>query len=265
MKYSTTSDRVGGAASGAEAQARRRVFIGFDANELQACAIATQSLMRHAKGPIEIDRICRLTLLRLYHRPTTTMRTGQLYDEISDAPMSTDHAIARFFIPHRLGYQGWALFTDGDVLFRDDVGQLFDLADPRYAVQVVHHPPQLEESVKKAGHIQQTYPRKNWSSVMLFNCGHPSNAALTLDVLNSWPGRDLHAFRWLKDEEIGPLPARWNYLVGVHAPMPDPALVHFTLGTPNLPGRAECPFADEWFQEARQAGYTQADYHATAL
>lgn len=254
MRYATPEDRFGGMGAHLD---HLRIFIGFDPNEMRACTIAKQSLIRHAAAAhLDIDRVCRLSLHRVYTRPTTTMRNGQLFDEISDAPMSTDHAIARFFIPFICDYQGWALFTDGDVLFRDDVGNLLALADQRCAIQVVHHPPQLEERQKKDGHIQQAYPRKNWSSVMLWNCGHAANRRLTVDVLNSWPGRDLHAFKWLDDDALlGELPARWNHLVGIHPPMPDPAVVHFTLGTPDLPGRADSPFAQEWFYEARLAGY----------
>lgn len=235
----------------------RRVFLGWDANELEACVVAEHSLYRHSSPRlVDAKKISRLTLLPHYNRPTTMMRTnGQLFDEISDAPMSTAHAIARFFVPWLCEYSGWALFTDGDVLFREDIEHLFALADPQYAVQVVQHPPLLEEGTKKDGHIQQAYPRKNWSSVMLFNCGHEANKALTLDVLNSWPGRDLHAFRWLTDELIGELPARFNYLVGVNPPDPNPAIVHYTLGIPIVEGHANDPFADEWFNCARVAGY----------
>lgn len=233
-----------------------RVFLGFDAAEMRACNVATKSLYQHAGPvPMRVDRLCRLTLYGRYVRPTTTMPSGQLFDEISGAPMSTEHAIARFFVPFLCDYQGWALFTDGDVLFRDDVLQLFALADPQYAVQVVQHPPLLEDAEKKRGHVQQPYPRKNWSSVMLWNCGHPANKMLTLDVLNSWAGRDLHAFSWLFDDQIGALPARWNYLVGVNEPQADPGVVHFTLGTPDMPGHDRDPFAEEWFAQARAAGY----------
>jgi hypothetical protein len=223
-----------------------RIFLGADARETRAVAVADASLRQHSTTEIEVAALSRDVLGTAYHRPTTTMPNGQYYDEISDAPMSTDHAIARFFVPWLCSYKGWALFTDGDVLFRADVRQVFAMADDRYAVKVVKHPPLLVEGQKKDGHIQQAYPRKNWSSVVLWNCGHPANRALTLDVLNAWPGRDLHAFRWLDDALIGELPTRWNYLEGLSPRQRMPSLVHFTLGTPDLPGHEDGPFADEW-------------------
>lgn len=233
-----------------------RVFVGFDAAEMVACNVAMTSLFQHtSRDAIRVERLSRLSLWGRYTRETTRMPSGQLYDELSDAPMSTDHAIARFFVPLLMEYSGWALFTDGDVLFRDDIRQLFALADPAYAVQVVQHAPILDEAPKKDGQIQQAYPRKNWSSVILWNCGHPANRALTLDVLNTWPGRDLHAFRWLSDAQIGALPARWNVLIGEHEPPPDTAIAHYTLGVPNIPGHELDAFAYEWWTAARVAGY----------
>lgn len=222
---------------------------------MRAHVVASFSLRVGTRSAVDIRRLTRLGLFHIYRRPTERMPNGHLWDEISDAPMSTEHAIARFFVPYLEGYRGWSLFVDGDVLFREDIAKLFALADDQYAVQVVQHRPLLVEGMKKSGHVQQAYPKKNWSSVMLWNCGHPANKALTLDVLNAWPGRDLHAFRWLKDEEIGSLPVRWNWLAGVSAPEPDPAIVHFTLGTPDVSGHENDPYADEWYRVGRSAGY----------
>ena len=84
---------------------------------------------------------------------------------------------------------------------------------------------------------------------MLFNCDHPANQALTVDLINSAPGRDLHAFKWLPDELIGELDPRWNYLVGHTTGVPDPAVVHFTSGIPSMAGYGECEFAGEWRKE----------------
>ena len=232
-----------------------RIFVGFDADEIEACAIAIESFRRHATRKHRIDRLSRLTLWKHYQRPTER-RNGRLWDVISNAPMSTDHALARFFIPFICDYQGWALFTDGDVLCRRDVTDLFALADDRYALMCVQHPPLLDTDPKKDGAVQQPYPRKNWSSVMLFNCAHPANRPLDLDVLNHAGGLMLHAFNWLRDEEIGALPAEWNYLVGVNPYCETPALVHYTLGLPRLSAFAgDLPFAHEWYAIAQQLGY----------
>lgn len=233
---------------------RLKVFVGFSANEMVATRVAESSIHQYSKGGADIRRICRLSLYPNYTRPTE-YRAGTLWDAISGAPMSTDHAIARFFIPWLCDYQGWALFTDGDILCRRNVADLFALADDRYALMCVQHGDIHSEGVKKDGAIQQSYPRKNQSSVMLMNCAHKSNMALTLDVLNAWPGRDLHAFRWLQDHEIGQLPAQWNYLVNVNEPMENPSIVHYTLGTPNIPGHERDPWSQEWFATAKYAGY----------
>lgn len=239
----------------------RIVYVGFSPEEMVATRVAESSIHERSCGAVSIHRICRLSLYPHYTRPTES-RSGTLWDVLSDAPMSTDHAIARFFVPWICGYQGWALFTDGDILCRRSVTDLFALADEQYAVMCVQHGELKDEGTKKDGAIQQWYPRKNQSSVMLINCGHPSNAALTLDVLNTWPGRDLHAFKWLRESEIGHLPATWNYLVNVNEPMQDPAIVHYTLGTPNIIGHENDPWSQEWFAAAKHVGYGFSSPHA---
>ena len=235
-----------------------RIFIGFDPREMVASAVADYSVKRHASAYPDTSRLALspLTLSQIYRRPMHLMPDGiTLWDEYSDAPMSTEHAIARFFVPYLCGYQGWALFVDGDVLFRNDIFDLWDYANPNHAVVVVQHPPMFSTGTKKAGQIQTAYPRKNWSSVMLWNCAHPAHTALTLEVLNTWPGRDLHAFRWLRDDQIGALPPEWNHLVNISPPSDTVTIAHFTLGTPNLTGHAQDPYADEWFRVAKAAGY----------
>jgi lipopolysaccharide biosynthesis glycosyltransferase len=168
-----------------------------------------------------------------------------MWDVVSDAPMSTQHANARFFVP-MLAKEGWALFVDGDVMFRSNVCRLFDKLDPAKAVYCVHHRHAPNSTVKMDGQTQTQYKRKNWSSVILFNCDHPANKALTLDVLNNTPGRDLHALFWLSDCDIGELDAGWNWLAGHSDPQIEPDIVHFTDGVPNMAGYENVPYADEW-------------------
>jgi lipopolysaccharide biosynthesis glycosyltransferase len=235
-----------------------RVRLGWDPYERIAYAVAARSI-QDTSPAAQVQRL-DLGPLRdagLYRRQT--LRRGkQAWDVPSDAPMSTEHAIARFFIPHLEGHAGTVLFADGDILVRADLGRLFEQADQRFAVQCVQHPPQDGASLKKDGHLQTFYARKNWSSVMLLHCGHPAWHRLTLDMLNTRPGRDLHAFCWLNDHEIGALDPTWNHLVGVSPNRSDASLVHYTLGTPNVVG-GDPPYADEWWAMARKLGVSRPD------
>lgn len=192
-----------------------------------------------------------------WYKRETLYSDGRLFDAISEHPMSTEFAISRFLVPRladRMHYtmtNRWALFMDCDVLVRRSLDDLFKLANPKYAVMVVKHDFRPTQATKMDGQVQSQYNRKNWSSVMLFNVDHPSNANLTDELINGAPGRDLHAFCWLQDDEIGELDVKWNYLVGHHTPEiePDPAIVHFTDGIPTMPGYENCEFADEWRSE----------------
>lgn len=227
------------------------IWIGFDPREAAAFAVCRNSIRRHTLQQIPVRGIVLSELQRagLYTRPVER-RGEQLYDPISGAPMSTEFAISRFFTPI-LAKGGWALFCDCDILARGSIARLFERAVSTYAVMVVkhHHSPNM--SVKMDGQIQTKYARKNWSSVMLFNCDHPSNKLLTVDMLNTLPGRDLHRFCWLRDEEIGELSPSWNYLVGHTQTDEEPQLVHFTDGIPTMRGYENVEYADEFNRELR--------------
>lgn len=235
---------------------KRSIWVGFDRREATAFAVTFQSVIRQLSQPIPVDGVIlsELEASGLYTRPREVRADGQLavmYDVISDAPMSTEHANARFLTPH-LAETGWALFMDGDMLARADLAPVFDGLDPAKAVYCVQHQHDVELSVKMDGQIQTPYARKNWSSFMIFNCDHPANQALTLELVNTAPGRDLHRFCWLEDELIGALPAEWNHLIGVTPADTDPKVVHFTLGTPDMKGWEDQPYADEWRAEQRR-------------
>ena len=224
----------------------RRIFLGYDVDEHQAWTTAVQSLTDHATSSYRIEPIDLEDLVaRGYYTRTREIRevpsvggsARMLWDPISGASMSTGHAIARFLVPELCGFEGWALFADSDILVRQDIGRLFLQLDTRYAVMCVKHQHQGGSAVKKGGQLQTFYERKNWSSVVLWNCGHPAHAALKTAV-HEWPGRRLHAFEWLADELIGELSHGWNFLVGeTDFPLvADSAIgiAHFTLGTPDV-------------------------------
>lgn len=234
------------------------IWIGYEPREFGAYAVAWRSLQRTVTKPVGVRPVILSELQErgLYRRPTVKV-LGRLQDELSrtedfNGEMATEFAISRFFVPHIAGL-GLALFMDCDVMLRADVAELFDHASrhPEYAVFCVKHDHRPVNSEKMDGCQQTRYARKNWSSVMLFNCDHPSNARLTLDTLNTVPGRDLHAFCWLEDDEIGALPPEWNYLVGHTEGVSEPKLVHFTDGIPTMTGFENCEFAGDWQDELR--------------
>jgi hypothetical protein len=245
----------------------RSIFVGYDGRETESFAVCRHTLRQFAPDiPVHAISLDDMRGAGLYWRPTST-RDGRLWDDISEAPMSTEFAISRFLTPilAKSAFRtGWALFMDCDVLARTDVHALFDELDQRDAVACVQHRFAPPEGLKMDGQLQVQYARKAWSSVVAYNLDHASNRKLTVDLVNRVPGRDLHAFCWLRDEEIGELAPRWNYLVGHTETDAPPALVHFTSGGPWLDAYRDVPYADEW-RAARAAwlndGVTAAPTH----
>lgn len=244
---------------------RRTIFVGYDSRETDAVWTAVSSIRRRmpsrhriAVVPLKLDRLRKS---HFYSRPTER-KNGKLYDVCSrtdtyDGAMSTEFAISRFFVPKLA--TGRVMFVDADVIFRCDPHEVFDACnqDPGKAVWCVKHRYVPTQQIKMDGQAQHYYDRKNWSSVMVFDANHDANQALTLEVLNTWPGRDLHAFRWLPDDMIGSLLPTYNHLVGDYVHDPDAKIVHFTNGGPWFKQYEDVPFADEWRAENRELAMTR--------
>jgi len=237
----------------------RTVYLGYDSREDAAWWVAQYSILRRTDpDQVEIFSLGG-KVPTILDRPVER-RDGKLWCPISQAPMATEFAISRFCVPFLSSAGQWALFLDSDIVCLADIAKLFALADDRYAVMVVKHDHQPVAMTKMDGQAQTCYPRKNWSSVCLWNKEHPGTKRFTREMLNTWPGRDLHAFKWLKDEEIGSLSGYWNHLVGV-APSEkhfDPShspgtgvlgILHYTMGGPWLPGWEGGPLDYIWLAE----------------
>ena len=228
------------------------VWIGFDPREAAAFAVCRSSIQSHFKAPIPVRGIVLSDLQKqgLYYRPTER-RLGRLYDVLSrrddyDGAMSTEFAISRFLTPYLAG-SGLAIFMDCDMLVRVDLSDVFrECAWGGKAVYCVKHDHRPDSDTKMDGQLQTKYLRKNWSSFMVFDCDHPANKALTVNKVNTMPGRDLHAFKWLDDEAIGELSPEWNWLVGHSSDNIDPKVVHWTDGGPWFDAFKSVPFADEY-------------------
>jgi len=216
------------------------IWIGWDSRQPLSYDVFRSSLDRRASRPLRV-RPLMLKPLRtegLYTREHIT-KDGQAWDTISGAPMSTEFALSRFLVPHLQQMQRatslydspWCLFAECDMLALADIAELFALADDRYAVMCVKHVYRPKGLRKMDAQSQTRYPCKNWSSLMLINANHPANKLLTVAMVNTLPGRDLHSFCWLEHGDIGDLPPEWNYLVGEEGQSAPPKLLHYTIGT----------------------------------
>lgn len=230
-----------------------RVYIGWDEREQPAFDVAVRSLRVRASVPVEAIplRLARLQDAGMMPHGRFQTRNGKIWDTVSEAFCSTEFAISRFLVP-LIGHAGWVLFVDCDVVFLADVAELFALRDDRFAAMCVQHDYQPSTETKMDGQVQLPYARKNWTSVMLWNCDHPAVKRMSLGYINAVSGRTLHKLSWLNPDEIGALPAEWNWLVGEQPKPADPKIAHFTLGTPNLtPELAKSEHAEIWWEAAR--------------
>ena len=213
-----------------------KVFIGWDSRETDAYNVCVKSLKEHSSQELDITPIVRETLIE----------TGEYYRPQPEAG-SVEFTYTRFLTPYLADYNGWALFIDCDFLFTKDVAELFAMADDKYALMCVKHDYVPRNAVKMDGQKQVSYPRKNWSSCILWNCSHPSNKALTKDVASSESGAFLHRFQFLNDEEIGEIPLEWNWLEGEYdKPETPPAVIHFTNGGPWFDNWQDVDYAELW-------------------
>ncbi len=224
------------------------IYVGWDSHEDIAYQVCRHSLLKRATVPIAVTPLKQdeLRARGLYHRPP-------------DPLASTEFTYTRFLVPHLAGHAGWALFCDCDFLWLADIKQLIALADRRYAVMCVHHDHRPPEPIKMDGKTQTVFPRKNWSSMVLYNCGHVANRALTPALVNRESGAYLHRFRWLDDELVGVVPETWNWLEGwCEKPFRDyPAAVHYTRGGPWFDDWQHVDYAEEWRAEARAVEQAQ--------
>lgn len=223
-----------------------KVYIGYDLRESEAAFVAAKSLRRVTNGEIEPEFLCEAKLRDqgLITRPFDR-RGGQGYDLTGNETFSTEFKFTRFLTP-LLAQGGFALFCDCDVVFLRDPREMLAGVTAHNAVSVVKHVHKPAEHWKMVNQRQVNYPRKNWSSVMLFNVDHAANRRLSLRDVNERPGQALHSFYWLNDEEIGPLPPAWNWLVDVQPRPVDVGIAHMTLGGPWLKGWHGGSFDDEW-------------------
>lgn len=216
------------------------IFVGYDPREAVAYHTCANSIIRHASKPVAIIPLA----LNLFEDYKETHTDG-----------SNQFIYSRFLVPHLMDYNDWAIFIDGDMIVRDDIVKLWELRNSFKDVMVVKHDYKTRMTEKYLGAPNENYPRKNWSSVILWNCSSYPNRKLTPDYIQQATGAELHRFTWLDDERIGELPIEWNWLPDEFGTNDNANLLHYTLGSPCFHEFATTPQGDEWHREHMLANY----------
>ena len=193
------------------------IFVGFDQKEAIAYHTFVQSLIENSTIPLSITPLAENNLDHYTEKHTDG---------------TNKFTYSRFLVPYLMNFNGWAIYADGDMVCLEDIKKLWDLRDNKYAVQVVKHDYKTKIKNKYWGNKNEDYPRKNWSSLILWNCNHPSHKVLTPDFIREQTGAFLHRFSWVKDQEIGGLAKEWNWLAMEYEDKKDLNLIHYTIGTP---------------------------------
>lgn len=213
------------------------IFIGYDTKETVAYHVCSNSIIRQATQPVSIIPLA-LTLLDDYTETHTDT--------------SNEFVYSRFLVPHLMNYNGWAIFVDGDMILQDDITNLWNLKDDSKAVMVVKHDYKTKQPIKYLNAKNEDYPRKNWSSVILWNCNHPAHKTLSPEFVQSSTGQYLHRFSWLTDDLIGKLPTEWNWLADEYGVNTSAKLIHYTLGTPCFEEFKNSPMSEVWHTECNR-------------
>ena len=218
-----------------------KVYIGWDSKQDIAYKVLKHSILRKSKN---------IDIIPLKQKE---LRDKKIYKRPIDPLSSTEFTFTRFLVPFLQKYKNWALFMDCDMISLVDINSLFDIADKKYAVMCVKHDYSPINKIKMDNKTQILYPRKNWSSLMLFNCCHPSNKKITKELVNNsnFSGQYFHRLSWLKDEEIGTISHEYNWLVNWHQEPVDgkPKILHYTEGGPWLNEYKNTDYAEIWHNE----------------
>lgn len=216
------------------------VFIGYDSTQDEAYHVCRQSLIDVGVDP---DMIVPLEL--------GSLRKLGVYWRKDDSKASTEFAYTRFLVPFLSGYSGRSMFCDSDFLWRQNPLDPLLYCHSGHAITCVQHQlSALPSNRKMGGKVQELYPRKNWSSLMVFD--NVQCTRLTPKVVSTEAASFLHQLQWAPGS-VGSIEKKYNHLVGYKGyDHPDPIGVHFTDGVPTMPGCESVPFAGEWFDVQRR-------------
>lgn len=212
------------------------IFIGYDSYNHEAFTVCCNSIITRSSELVSITPLVKSNI------------------SISNEKKGSNEFIySRFLVPYLMNFKGWAIYLDSDTLLLDDIKKLWILRDNQFSVMVSKHHYKTKFKRKFFNQPNLDYPRKNWSSVVLWNCS--KNKHLTSEKINTTSDQYLHRFQWCEEKKIGTLPIEWNWLVLEYEENVKAKLLHYTIGTPNLYTYEESFSKKMWLEEKNKIFY----------
>lgn len=226
------------------------LYAGFDQREAAGYHVFCQSVIERSSVPVAFHPL---------HR-------GMLNNFDGQKDGTNAFIYSRFLVPYLQNFTGWAIFADAsDMVVVDDIANLWAEREQFLfdkALAIVPHDYMTKHPRKYIGtpmeSDNQDYPRKNQSSLILWNCGHYANRILTPEFVAEAPGSFLHRFSWLDEGRIGYLDEKWNAL-SEEQDVSLASLIHFTLGVPGFLHYRYSAGAEHWHRARKNAMHMEGE------
>ena len=211
-----------------------RIFIGHDSRYKDATKVCKQSILNYWPEA-DITYLDKAALIK-----------AGIYGREDVEGESTEFSFTRFYVPLLCNYEGIAMFCDNDFLWKGDPRNIRRYVNLNQPMAVVKHEDYEAEANKMNGIKNKSYPKKNWSSLMLFRCNQFKNK-LTKEYLDNATPAQLHEFHFIHEDNIGSIPKDFNCLVG-HYDCKNAKALHYTNGGPWFDEYKDGELSEEWWK-----------------
>lgn len=219
------------------------VFIGFDQRQTVGYTVAAQSLMMSSTKPLAIHPLILETL-----KPYGFERRGL-----------TPFTFSRFLVPWLMGFEGWAVFMDSDIMATRDIAALVEWCREDQNRRAAEPAPGGDYIVP-AVYVRDVEGFEfERAALMVFDCGHsalrcltPKNVGSEVDLpaphCITTPLDDDERLDWgiVDPAHMAAFPPEWGVLVGYEEIPEGIAAVHFTQGLPCHEETVMMPLANDW-------------------
>lgn len=241
------------------------IFIGYEERQDLAAQVCKYSIERlYPTADVFLLDHKTLRKEKLFWRKwLIDSETGNYRDGVDGKPFSNQFSHTRFLVPtyaQFLGYNGFAMFVDPDFVFLENVEELFEECATEFdtkdtLVNVVKFDDYgvNESGVKMDNQSQVGYPRKLWSSLMVFDLSaYDWYNSDYIEYVNKADGLELHQLKYYPDEKIGSILPQWNYVPGFTSKIIKPHAIHYTEGLPTMKGYEDCELSVVFKEMARE-------------